>query len=424
MEETRCYQSEFRYDLPSYREFTKLNVETHHRNTFLFFFASACVIYLTFMLRYLTSPVTLLLLSLLWLGLHLFRWFRSRNGGLDYQRLLRSNNGIIPRQIVLVEESGIKSQNPDTGKDICDNFDSIRYMMESSNLLVLVNDLKMCHILDKRNLQGGCRGELVAFLRQKCPRLRKHIRTGRLGRISKILCIASCVIALFFSLMFLFHIPERLSGQLTNDMTYQEMAQELAPLGISISDQAIRELEAYDAEYAAEYGEYYKENPYASKVLDMLYWEGAGFYDEETDIWTPSTSGVYWFDLEIYDVSCMYTDFLAGVDAMNDSISFSNISQDFNSVDWASGTGIVTVSFDCNSQHYEINLTFEQDWFDTLILTHVARILDQDADPGKLWYSPDGQALYLYYGTAEQVEILEKKTGTIWLDPVNHPMTR
>lgn len=422
MEENICFQSEFTYDLPAYREFTKLNLEAHVRNTVMYISVSVCLIYLICMLDYVTSPLILLVLSLVWLGVHLLQWHRGRKGGLDYKRLLRSNNGVLLRQMILVEESGIKARNPDTEREYTDTFDAVRYMMESKQLLVLVNDLKMCYVFDKANLQGGSRDELVAFLREKCPKLRKRIRNGTLGRISKILCVAVTILALVFSLAHLLHIPEKLSGQLTNDMTYQEMAEELAPLGISISDQTIRELEAYDAEYAAEHGDYYRENPYASKVLDMLYWEGAGIYDEATDIWTPSPSGVYWFDLEVYDVSCMYTDFLNGLNAMDESLEFSNLSQDFSSVDWESGTGIAKVSFDFDSQHYEINLTFDQDWFDPLMLTHVARILDRDPSPEKLWYSLDGQAVFLYYGTADQAESLEKKTGAIWLDPVNQPL--
>ncbi len=422
MEETKYFQSEMKYELPTYREFQKLNIEAHLRNTIMYFSVSLCLLFLICMLRYATRPVTLLLLSLLWLGIHLHQWHRNRSGGVEYKRLLRGNNGVPPEIRVIVEQTGVKTLNLSSTQEITTPFSSLRYVMGSKNLLVLVDDLKMCHPIDKRNLEGGSAEELTAYLKQNCPKLKKRIRTGRLGRIARYLCIAISILALLISLAHLLKIPEKFSGQLHNAMSYQQMAQELEILDIHISDQAIRELEAYDAEYAAEYGDYYKENPRASKVLDMLYWEGAGIYDSETGLWTPSVSGVYWFDMEVFDVSRMYTDFLTGVDAMDEVLTFSNISEDHSSVNWETGTGIVTVAFDYCGKTYYINASFDQDWFDPLVLTHVARILDQDTAPEKLWFTYDGQALFLYYGTTEQAEILEKKTDAIWLDPVNNPV--
>lgn len=411
-----------KYELPTYREFQKLNIQAHLRNTIMYFSVALCLLFLIFMLRYATSPVTLLLLSLLWLGIHLHQWRRNRSGGVEYRRLIRSNNGLPPEIRVIVEETGIKTLNLSSTQEVSTPFSALRYLMESKNLLVLVDDLKMCHPIDKRCMEGGSAEELTAYLKQNCPKLKKKIRTGRMGMIAQYLCIAVSILSLLVSLAHLLKIPEKLSGQLHNAMTYQQMAQELEILDIHISYQTIQELEAYDAEYAAEYGDYYKDNPRASKVLDMLYWEGAGIYDSETGLWTPSSSGVYWFDMEVFDVSRMYTDFLMGVDAMDEELTFSSITEDYSSVNWETGTGIATVSFDYCGKTYHINASFDQDWFDTLVLTHVARILDQDTAPEKLWFTYDGQALFLYYGTPEQAEILEKKTGAIWLDPVNNPV--
>lgn len=422
MEETKHFQSEMKYDLPTYQEFQKLNVAAHLRNTIMYFSVALCLLFLIFMLRYATRPSTLLLLSLVWIGIHLHQWHRSRSGGVEYKRMIRSNNGFPPEVSVAVMDSCVKTRNLNSSQEVTTSFSSLRYLMESKNLLVLVDDLKMCHPVDKRNLEGGSAEELTAYLKQNCPKMKKRIRKGNFGRVAQYLCIVICVLALLVSLAHLLKIPEKLSGQLHNAMTYQQMAQELETLDIHVSPRTIRELEAYDAEYALEYGDYYKDNPQASKVLDMLYWEGAGIYDSETDLWTPSSSGVYWFDMEVFDVSRMYTDFLMGVDAMDEALTFSGITEDYSSVNWETGTGIATVSFDYCGKTYHINASFDQDWFDPLVLTHVARILDQDTSPEKLWFSYDGQALFLYYGTPEQTELLAKKTGAIWLDPVNNPI--
>ena len=422
MEEAKHFQSEMKYDLPTYREFQKLNVQAHLRNTIMYLIVTLCLLFLIFMLRYAANPVTLLLLSLLWLGVHLHQWHRIRSGGVEYKRMLRSNNGLPPEIRVIVDDSCIKTLNLNSSQEVTTPFTALRFLMESKNLLVLVDDLKMCHPVDKRNLEGGSAEELTAYLKQNCPKLKKRIRKGLLGRIAAYLCVAISVLALLVSLAHLLKIPEKLSGQLHNGMTYQQMAQELENLDIHISRQTIQEMVAYDAEYAMEYGDYYKHNPQASKVLDMLYWEGAGIYDSETGLWTPSSSGIYWFDMEVFDVSRMYTDFLMGVDAMDEALTFSGITEDYSSVNWETGTGIATVSFDYCGKTYHINASFDQDWFDPLVLTHVARILDQDTAPEKLWFTYDGQALFLYYGTPEQAEILAKKTGTIWLDPVKNPV--
>ncbi len=369
-----------------------------------------------------SSPVRLLLVSLFSLGLFVFLWFRERNGGIGYKRMLHGNNGSPPRLRIMVGDSGMKSLNLDINQEVTTTFPSIRYLMESKNLLVLVDDLKMCHPIDKQNLEGGSSEELTAYLKQNCPKLKKRIRTGRFGRICMYLCIGINILALIFSLVHLLEIPERLNGQLRNSMSYQEMALELESLEIYISEQTIREMEEYDAEYALEYGEYYQDNPTASKVLDLLYWEGAGVYDEEAGIWTPSPSGVYWFDMEYMDVSRMYTDFLNGVAALDDTLTFSNITEDCSRVDLESGEGLVIVGFDYLGKHYEFAAKYDYGWFDVEILRELALILDSDADPENLWYSLDGQALYLYYGTAEQAELLKKKTGTFWLEPVNNPL--
>ena len=110
------------------------------------------------------------------------------------------------------------------------------------------------------------------------------------------------------------------------------------------------------------------------------------------------------------------------MDALDEGITFTNITEDYSSVNRETGLGIATVSFDYNGKTYHINASFDQDWIDPLVITHIARILDQDEAPEKLWYCYDGQALYLYYGTLEQQELLETKTGNYWLDPVNNPI--
>ena len=193
------------------------------------------------------------------------------------------------------------------------------------------------------------------------------------------------------------------------------MARELEAFDIHISDQAIREIEAFDAEYALESGDYYKDNPYASKVYDLLCWEGTGFFDETDYSWTPSSSGVYWFDMEVMFVDSIYSDFFAGVSAMAPELNITNVSEDYSKVDWERGTGQVTVSFCLDGTNHTRTAVMMQDWMDLNILYDLARLLEQDQDPRSLWHNLDGQGILLYYGTEEQVQALSKKTGLEFL---------
>lgn len=420
MEEKNYFQSEVHYELSMHKEFTKLNTLAYGRNILLRSFSVVCLAYLlsSFNSRY--TIILFLLLSAFYLIMFLVPYFKNKDGGLAYKQALHRNDGEPPHHLTSLAEDGIRSRNMKTDNVTFDSYDQIRFIMESKNLLVLVTELKMCHIIDKRTLAGGSREELVAFLQEHCPKLKKRIKTETLGRVVNCLMWILVASGIVMGAAILLEIPEKLTGRLHNDMTYQEMADDLATLGIYISDQTISELEEYDSDYAAEYGtEYYRDNYSASKVYDLLYWEGAGVYDEETWEWTPSTSGLYWFDTEVWNIDTIYTDFLIGLSSMHDDLNFTNVQEDYSAVDMDAGTGTVAVSFDLNGEHYTLEAEYYYDWFDTDVLFEVGRILAADESEKDLWFTQDGgQGLLLYYGTKEQVNLLERKTGISFSDTV------
>ena len=420
MEDKNCFRSEFTYDLAAFKEFNKLLGNSMGKNNIMRAISAACIVYLLLGFQTRFSILLFLGLTAFYAIVNLIPLWRNRDGGLVYKQVLHQNNGQAPRQIVTFGEDGIRSWNPDRDNSIVDNYTDVRYLLESKNLLVIVTQLKMCHIVDKRTLEGGSIDELILHLRTVCPKLRTKIRTGRLGKVITWFMWGALVLGTMIGISRLLQLPARLSGQLTNDVSYEEMAEELADLGITISQQTIDELNAYDAEYAAEYGDYYAQNATASKIADLLYWEGYGFYDEETWEWIPSESGVYWFDLEIYYLDSIYSNFLRGLDAMSDGITISNVSEDYTNVDIDGGTGSVLVRFDCNGTSYTLEAKYEFDWFDTNMLYELGIILNRDGDPCDLWYLFDGQSVMLYYGTAEQAENLTKKSGMIMLDPTEN----
>ena len=413
MEENKEISSEVIYDLPCHKELIKLSIQTHILNIILWAFLLICNIYIVANADHVRIAKLFLLLSAYFAVVRIVSYCKNRDGGKPYKRSLYQNNGNIPHNTITLGETSITTRNHDTGNHLYTSYSDIRFLAESKNLLALITNLKMVHIIDKNTLTGGSREDVIALLRQKCPKLKSRIRTGILGRILNILLCIVLVIGVLWSSAVLLQIPQRLSGQLTNDLSYREIAAEFSEIGIIISDQAMLESEEYDREYAQEYGDYYRKNPDANKAFDLLCWEGWGIYDEQTWDWTPSTSGVYWFDMEVYRLNSIYSDFLFGIDSMNENLSFTGISEDYSHANMDSGSGTVNFSFVYEGQIYSLTAEFAGDWFDMNILYEVGAILAADRNYEDLWYAfDDGQGILLYYGTAEQVQKLEKLIDT------------
>lgn len=412
MEENKEIRSEVTYDLSCHKELVRLNTQTHTANTLLWVLTLICNLYI---LSTADNPRTAKLFLLLTAYITIVRtvtYFMNRDGGKQYKRSLYQNNGNIPHNTIILGESSITTHNLDTDSKLLTAYTDIRYLTESENLLGLVTNLKLVHLIDKNTLSGGSREDAIAMLRQKCPKLKKRIRTGVFGRIINILLCIVMIGGALWSGAVLLKIPQKLSGQLSNDLSYREIAAEFSQLGITITDQAMLELEDYDREYAQAYGDYYRENPDANKALDLLCWEGCGIYDEDTWNWTPSTSGVYWFDMEVYGLDTIYSDFLRGIDAMDEDLSFTGIAEDYSNADFESGTGTVSVSFGHEGEIHHFTAQFYMDWFDMNVLYEVGAVLASDQHDEDLWYTfDDGQGILLYYGNADQARQLGKLTG-------------
>lgn len=134
-------------------------------------------------------------------------------------------------------------------------------------------------------------------------------------------------------------------------------------------------------------------------VMELLFYAGMGEYDYETFEWTPAQSGVYAFDIEVFDVGFMYTNFLRGVEAMSrGKLEFSEIVEEDSDVDFESGTGRkkVTVTHDGRTQIFRPELLY--DWFDLRFANDLSRWLGADADGSRLRFLFDGyQVVYVFY---------------------------
>ena len=417
-EKTVHFTSEITYDPPFFREYRSMFLDNLTRNIvsrlYLLFFSIFLILNMD--KNHFIWLFLILAIFILFMQWHNYR--KNRDGGLEYRQLLHQYAGDIPGQLVSFQEDQFVLRNLRTENEITESYQSIRKICESKNLILLITDLKINHVIDKRNMTGGSVGDLIQFLRNKCPKV-KRIRRGRFGRFVNRAFLVVIALGLIWSVLSFFHIPEKLSGQITNDMSYEEMAAELAEVGIVIDPATIAELKEYEDAYADPIAFLHSSYP---KVMDLLTLEGMGKYDWDTWEWTPSTSGVYWFDTEVMNLDTIYTDFLRGLDAMDEDLSFSNVTEDYTAVDIASGMGIVSFSFDYQGQRYMLNAQYQYDWFDTNMLFHMGRILQQDSDPRELWYTFDGQGVLLYYGTLQEAQTLEQKTGLVLLDPVRNTL--
>lgn len=422
------FTSEVYYDLALQKEYIRLASNSHRRSNLMSFVVLISTVYLVSQFSNTSSLIVFWLLTAYAIILQLVQHRRNKDGGVMYRQLLYRNEGKTPHQFLSFEADGIHSKNLDTGNEKVHTYEHIVSLMESKNLLVPVLDVNLILFVDKRTITGGSRDELVAFLRANCPKLKKRIATGRLGHILKVLILITFAVGILLSCAVLLQIPETLSGQVTNRMSYEEIAAELEELDIHIDSAAIEELIRYEAEYYSAHPFRYSDYP---KVLDLLCWAGQADYEEdvfysapgiEAFDWrvVPPTSGVYWFDTEVINPDSIYTDFLVCVDAMDEELTFSNIHEDYSRASYLTGTGTVCLSFDYLGEHYELEAEFNDDWFDTDMLYAVGRILAADSDPQELWFTHDqGQGLLLYYGTEAQATALEQKTGLPFYDTVN-----
>lgn len=407
------FQTETIHDLNLHREFTRgFNSASLPRNILHII---TCLVLLGYMTMFHSTFVVYLylILALFWFCLQLFQ--NRKSGDIHYQRMLQTHNGSPQHLTISVCEDCIYCVDNLTGNKYVYQYDMFNSVINTSNLLILTTKLRSCLILEKRWLKGGGIEELLSFLFQKCNNIkRKIVRKTTFGKWVHCILFTILILGALLAMGNLPSVPiwDRITGKLHNDMSYREMAEELVPLGINISEQTISELETYDAEYFAEYGNYYDVNYESSKILDLLCWEGIGTYDEESYEWTPSQSGIYCFDCEFWSVGTMYTDFFTGLSNINKNLTITNVQEDSSGVDWENGTGMILLSFDLNGNHYCLEAECCYDWFDSNVLFEIVRILASDDDTNDLYFAEDGgQGYVLYYGGSDQVRFLERKTG-------------
>lgn len=351
---------------------------------------------------------TFLIWSAVYLGVsYLVTRKRLKNAN---QNILQSSDGQPVHNRIHLRADGIHLVNPKNSKELLYPYSQIRRIVDTPKLVLLIAAGQKSIILQKCWLLGGTPADLTAFLLENCPRIRR-IHGIRFGQWVHRIYVATMIAGSLFGLALLFGkpvLPEE-------SKSYAEITAELSSLGITIREETIAEVESLYAEYPQLYPEDRLSN--ALKAQELLYMEGMGDFDTQTFEWTPSDSGVYWMDMEVFFVDSIYTDFFAGLSAMDEELDFSNVQEDYSQVDIESGIGALPVSFIFHGKHYEMEARYNYDWFDSDILFEVIRIVNAAGGDKRLYYAFDGgQGFLLCYCTAQQARALEKMTDLHFSD--------
>ncbi len=184
-----------------------------------------------------------------------------------------------------------------------------------------------------------------------------------------------------------------------NDTVVAGIMERFDKLGISIEIDKIGQiLKEHSFDHCKTGGEL------AAELLVRL---GEGHYNYDTYEWTPLTDQLYAFDLEIFDISHIYTLFLQGIQSIVPDIEITEIEEDLSGLNDGLD-GERKVSFLCNGHPYSFTLVGMHDWFDVNMLDYMQQVIQAENCPFMLHcFYTIGQDVALYYGTKEKAEKLE-----------------
>lgn len=201
--------------------------------------------------------------------------------------------------------------------------------------------------------------------------------------------------------------------QTTVGTAHEKTVSSLRNLGIEIPDETVQKAESILEAMATltdPDGLPREEQPWEF-CMQLLYRLGEGSYDYETGIWTPSSSDVYAFDMEIFDMEHMYTLFLQGIASIVPGFHCEDVSEVMDGWDeadvWTDGllTGTMdqekgpNVRFILNGHSYERQFHDYGDWFDPTAIDWINEVLATEGFNGQLYAVSDGwQGLILFYG--------------------------
>lgn len=421
--ENKQFQSAVTYDLPTYKEFMRCltNMVTSH--TFIQIFAIVYLSAFVFLIVYWGQYVSFLTIACILLIIFGIIKLINRGGGLQYKRIISNNHGQTPRNRMTIANGQIHALNLDNGNSVYFDFDKVRGIGETGNLIIILLEFRQGLMIDKRTLTGGTKEELLSYLLSACPSLKKRkVQTGKGHRIRNKIIFALLILGVVLSLVQMisggaafgrygYDIYDENFGTTenwANKLTYAEIAANLKTLGIEgITDDMVTGLQKAWDESPEEY------RMYVDKTANLLTELGFGTYDPETWEWSPSSTNVYAFDMEVLNLDTMYEDFLRGVAALGDGdLEFSNIEENLDKVDWDNGTGSRSVKFEWRGMNCHLGAEVMNDWFDLSVADDLNSLLAAHCDGKQLYFGSDGyQIVYVFYCDAEWAEAFVATTG-------------
>lgn len=201
-------------------------------------------------------------------------------------------------------------------------------------------------------------------------------------------------------------IKNNLLGGKTIQKTYKELGEIFNRYGIQgTTAQMIEDLEQDYKSLPPEV-----ELNKAAMLLTVL---GQGDYDFESMTWTPYENGVYTFDVEVFNVEKMYTDFLTGVSSLDkEELDFKNIQEDTSQVNWEEGTGKRTVTFEWKNRQFTLEAEVVDDWFDVSVANELNKIIKEYGNEKQLFFTSDGyQEGIVFYRDKEWADGFQLETG-------------
>ena len=110
----------------------------------------------------------------LWLNIQIItNIIINRKINMGYKKIVSQNNGVPVTNKVTIDETGIHSANINTNHKKDYLFEQILSITETKNLLILKMEHPLALILDKNNLKGGSKEEVIEFLFEKCKNIKK-----------------------------------------------------------------------------------------------------------------------------------------------------------------------------------------------------------------------------------------------------------
>lgn len=140
-----------------------------------------------------------------------------------------------------------------------------------------------------------------------------------------------------------------------------------------------------------------------------------GEYDFNSYTWTPTSSDVYAFDAEVFDIENMYALFLQGIKAIVPGFDCRDVTETLEEnrtqptleerieAGGRISEGTKTVSFMLKGHGYQKELDYYGDWFNEEAIAWINDVLEQEGFEGRLYdFFDGGQGIILIYGSEEK----------------------